>query len=105
MSNDIIKIPQYMNTEWFNTIIMAILYSKYSRELLLKTKALSTRKEPLAQLLYKLLKKDKDLKIDLNNFKLLKPTNELFKSLNINTIIYHLYYRHLYYRHLYYRHL
>ena len=74
-----------MNTEWFNTIIMAILYSKNSRELLLKTSTLSKRKEPLAILLYKLLKKDKDLKIDLNAFKLLKPTVELFKILNLDT--------------------
>lgn len=97
MSNDILKIPQYMNTVWFGSIIMTILYSKYSRELLLKTKALSTRKEPLAQLLYKLLKKDKDLKIDLNNFKLLKPTNELFKSLNINTTLIDYIYKYSWY--------
>ena len=94
MSNDILKIPQYMNTVWFGSIIMTILYSKYSRELLLKTKALSTRKEPLAQLLYKLLKKDKDLKIDLNNFKLLKPTRELFKSLNLDLSLYDYIYSH-----------
>jgi len=84
MTNDILKIPQYINTAWLNAIIMAILYSKYSRELLLKSKLLSNRKEPFAQLLNKLLKKDKDLKIDLNNFNLLKPTEILFKSLGLN---------------------
>ncbi len=73
-----------MNMEWFNTIIMAIIYSKYSRELLLKTSKLSSRHEPLAKLLYQLLKKDKNLKIDLNTFKILKPTVELFTSLNLN---------------------
>lgn len=84
MTNDILKIPQYMNTAWLNSIIMAILYSKYSRELLLKSKLLSKRKELFAELLYKLLKKDKNLKIDFNNFSLLKPTEILFKSLGIN---------------------
>ena len=84
MTNDILKIPQYMNTAWLNSIIMAILYSKYSRELLLKSKLLSNRKEPFAELLYKLLKKDKNLKIDLTTFKILKPTVELFTSLNLN---------------------
>jgi hypothetical protein len=84
MTNDILKIPQYINTAWLNAIIMAILYSKYSRELLLKSKLLSNRKEPFAQLLNKLLKKDKDLKIDFNNFNLLKPTEILFKSLGLN---------------------
>jgi hypothetical protein len=84
MTNDILKIPQYLNTAWLNSIIMAILYSKYSRELLLKTKLLSNRKEIFAELLYKLLKKDKELKIDFNNFNILKPTEILFKSLGLN---------------------
>jgi len=94
MTNDILKIPQYDSTAWFNSIIMAIIYSKYSRELLLKTRTLSKRKEPLAQLLYKLLKRDSDLKIDLNNFKILKPTIELFKSLHLDTSIYDYIYKY-----------
>ena len=84
MSDDIVKIPQYLNTAWLNAIIMSILYSKYSRKLLLKTKLLSSRKEPFAELLYKLLKKDKSVKIDFNNFNKLKPTEVLFTSLGLN---------------------
>ena len=84
MSDDIVKIPQYLNTAWLNAIIMSILYSKYSRKLLLKTKLLSSRKEPFAQLLNQLLKKDKTLKIDFNCFSLLKPTEVLFTSLGLN---------------------
>ena len=34
--NDVITIPQYKNTCWFNGIIMSIFYSQYSRQFLLK---------------------------------------------------------------------
>jgi hypothetical protein len=87
MVNNLIKIPQYENTAWFNTIIMAIIYSKYSRNLLLKKSLLSDRIEPLAILLNQLLRNDKNLKIDLNTFKLLKPSVELLRYLNMDTKI------------------
>jgi hypothetical protein len=51
MKDEFIKIPQYENTLWFNTIITAIIYSKYSRELLKKKGLLSKRTEPFARLL------------------------------------------------------
>jgi hypothetical protein len=84
MKDNFIKIPQYENTLWFNTIITAIIYSKYSRELLKKKGLLSKRGEPFARLLNKLLIKDKDLKIDSHNFKLLKPSTELLTSIQMD---------------------
>ena len=94
MTHDIIKIPQYDSTAWFNAIIMAILYSKYSRNLLLKMDTLSYRKEPFAQLLNKLLKKDKSLQINLDTFKLLKPSIDLFKALQLDTSLHHYIYKY-----------
>lgn len=87
MKDNFIKIPQYENTAWFNTIITAIIYSKYSRKLLIKKGLLSKRKEPFARLLNKLLMEDKSLKIDLNSFKLLKPSTEILKTVNMDTKI------------------
>jgi hypothetical protein len=84
MKDNFVKIPQYENTLWFNTIITAIIYSKYSRELLKKKGLLSKREEPFARLLNKLLIKDKDLKIDSHNFKLLKPSTEILKSIKMD---------------------
>lgn len=34
--NDVITIPQHQNTCWFTALLMSLLYSQYSRELLLK---------------------------------------------------------------------
>ena len=87
MKDNFIKIPQYENTAWFNTIITAIIYSKYSRKLLIKKGLLSKRKEPFARLLNKLLMEDKSLKVDLNSFKLLKPSTEILKTVNMDTKI------------------
>ena len=88
MTTNILKIPQYPTTIWFSKIIMAIIYSQYSRELLLKSGKLSKKKDRLSELLNQLLKQNKSLKIDLNSFNLLKPTKELFQVLKMDPNIY-----------------
>jgi len=67
---------------------MAIIYSQYSRELLLKSGKLSKKKDRLLELLNQLLKQQKSLKIDLNSFNLLKPTKELFQIMKMDVNIY-----------------
>jgi hypothetical protein len=88
MTIDFLKIPQYASTAWFSKIIMVIIYSQYSRELLLKSGKLSKKKDRLSELLNQLLKQQKSLKIDLNSFNLLKPTKELFQILKMDVNIY-----------------
>ena len=68
MTTNILKIPQYASTSWFSKIIMVIIYSQYSRELLLKSGKLAKKKDRLSELLKQLLKQQKSLKIDLNSF-------------------------------------
>ena len=88
MTTNILKIPQYASTSWFSKIIMVIIYSQYSRELLLKSGKLAKKKDRLSELLKQLLKQQKSLKIDLNSFNLLKPTKELFQILKMDVNIY-----------------
>jgi hypothetical protein len=88
MTTNFLKIPQYASTAWFSKIIMAIIYSQYSRELLLKSGKLSKKKDRLLELLNQLLKQQKSLKIDLNSFNLLKPTKELFQIMKMDVNIY-----------------
>ena len=52
----VITIPQYIGTCWFNTILMTILYSQYSRKLLLKNNTLDKKKDKISKILNQLLK-------------------------------------------------
>lgn len=54
--NKVITIPQYEPTCWFNVILMAILYSQYSRKLLLNDKVFNSKNNKLTKILKHILK-------------------------------------------------
>jgi hypothetical protein len=54
--NKVITIPQYEPTCWFNAILMAILYSQYSRKLLLNDKILAQNNSKIAKIIKNILK-------------------------------------------------
>jgi hypothetical protein len=56
--NDVITIPQTKGTCWFNAILMTILYSQYSRNLLLTNNTLDKKKDKISKILNQLLKKN-----------------------------------------------
>lgn len=56
--NNVVTIPQYTGTCWFNAILMSILYSQYSRKLLLYNNNFKNEKEPIFKILYDILYKN-----------------------------------------------
>ena len=56
--NDVITIPQTKGTCWFNAILMSILYSQHSRNLLLTNNNLDKKKDKISKILNQLLKKN-----------------------------------------------
>ena len=54
--NDVITIPQTKGTCWLNAILMSILYSQYSRNLLLTNNTLDKKKDKISKILNQLLK-------------------------------------------------
>lgn len=54
--NKVITIPQYTSTCWFNAILMAILYSQYSRKLLINDKYFNNKNTKLTKILKHILK-------------------------------------------------
>jgi hypothetical protein len=52
----VITIPQYEPTCWFNVILMAILYSQYSRKLLLDDEILAKKNTKIAKIIKHILK-------------------------------------------------
>ncbi len=56
--HDVITIPQTDNlgTCWFNAVLMSILYSQYSRNLLLTNNNLDKKKDKISKILNQLLK-------------------------------------------------
>jgi hypothetical protein len=54
--NDVITIPQKKGTCWFNAILMTILYSQHSRNLLLTDNNLDKKKDKISKILNQLLK-------------------------------------------------
>lgn len=45
--NTVITIPQTRETCWFNSILMSLFYSQYSRKLLINTNSFSREKNEL----------------------------------------------------------
>ena len=56
--NNVVTIPQYIGTCWFNVILMSILYSQNSRKLLLYNNNFKNEKEPIFKILYDILYKN-----------------------------------------------
>lgn len=54
--NKVVTIPQYNETCWFNTILMSLLYSQYSRKLLLHRMTELTNKSKLMRIINRILK-------------------------------------------------
>ena len=54
--NKVITIPQYEPTCWFNAILMGLLYSQYSRKLLLNDKVLAQKNSKIAKIIRNILK-------------------------------------------------
>jgi superfamily II DNA or RNA helicase len=78
--NDVITIPQYKGTCWFNAVLMSLLYSQYSRELLLKNNIYKTNKDNIK--IYKIIN-------DILEDHYVSPTRniEYFKKLKPEVII------------------
>lgn len=56
--NNVVTIPQFLGTCWFNAILMSILYSQTSRKLLLHLNKFKTRKSPYFKIFYEILYKN-----------------------------------------------
>jgi hypothetical protein len=72
--NKVVTIPQYLGTCWFNAMLMSILYSQYSRKLLLHDNIYANEK---TNKLYKIINriltktyisKERALRISISNF-------------------------------------
>jgi hypothetical protein len=81
--NDVITIPQTKGTCWFNAILMTILYSQYSRNLLLTNNVLNKKKDKMSKILNQILKHNY-IKHDMHYdyFKYMRP-EIILKYLNI----------------------
>ena len=81
----VITYPQYGPTCWFNAIIMAVLYSQYSRKLILKSSERWQKGILIFDMIKTILKtkfiKGKDYDVNFGNFNLFKPEN-ILKSLH-----------------------
>jgi len=55
--NKVVTIPQYLGTCWFNSILMSLLYSQYSRKLLINKRILGNKDDKLLIVLNKILHK------------------------------------------------
>jgi len=74
--HDVITIPQTDNlgTCWFNAVLMSILYSQYSRNLLLTNNNLDKKKDKISKILNQLLKHNYiKNKIHEDYFKYMRP--------------------------------
>ena len=83
--NDVITIPQSFNvgTCWLNAVLMSILYSQYSRNLLLTNNTLDKKKDKISKILNQLLKHNYiKNKINKDYFKYMRP-EILLKYLDI----------------------
>ena len=81
---DIAVIPQFTTTCWFNSILMALLYSKGARKVLIKTSKTWDKKDEFFKILRIILKKNyksKDKTFIQNYFNTMKPEIILFKLL------------------------
>ena len=78
--NSVVTIPQYEGTCWFNTLLMMIFYSQYSRKLLLHKKPFNKKKEDIMiifkAMLYRKYIRNKDI---LKYFNFFSPTYILKK--------------------------
>ncbi len=74
--NKVITIPQYYGTCWFNAILMAILYSQYSRKLLLHT--FEKKKDKFSRIMDDIIKHNYiKTKNAIKYFKFMRPENIL----------------------------
>jgi hypothetical protein len=81
---DIAVVPQFTGTCWFNAILMALLYSKGARKVLIKISKTWDKKDKFYKILRIILKKNyklKDKKLVQNYFNTMKPEIILFKLL------------------------
>jgi hypothetical protein len=76
--NKVITIPQYSGTCWFNAILMCILYSQYSRKLLLNNNPFKKKKDKLSIVLNEIL---------LKNYIQHKKVAEYFSIIRPETIL------------------
>ncbi len=81
----VITIPQYQGTCWFNAILMAILYSQYSRKLLLHT--FEKKDDKFSRIMNDIIKHNY-IKSDraIEYFKFMRPEN-ILKYMRIDKII------------------
>ena len=76
--NNVVTIPQYSSTCWFNVILMSLLYSQNSRKLLMNNGVFKKRKDQLSIVLKKILYHHYIKHDDVGNyFNVLRPESIL----------------------------
>jgi hypothetical protein len=88
LCNKVVTIPQYVGTCWFNAILMMILYSQNSRNLLIKNKFFIKKRNKLEEIFYDILYKYYiDPKKAITYFNIMRP-EEILKEYKYKQFLY-----------------
>jgi hypothetical protein len=79
--NDLKVIPQFVGSCWFNAILMASLYSQYSRKILINVSKKWNKKDKFLNILRNILKKNYNDPSIANYYNQIQPQLLLFKFL------------------------